>query len=308
MARVTRRLSGLPKGMNVAIIVALVGMATGVTSLYITWRSTSEESALRLDAYPTASQTDISPQGLGVRTELVNESLRPVVIRSADLLLDGEVVSKASGWIGDAGLLERAASEPSRLTTSMRTFPIGLGAREGKSVVLMMDVWTPFVDASSDSDESAARGSFRQLTATLASLPTDRESDRLKVRLNHVPGGSHLYPVSAVSVPSSSVDAIETAGALLRRVPPQLWVVDLLTRGKGLRGITLRRRFAGADEVDLARLDIWNVRSPFHRTLVRPVVARQQTLFPLRKLARGNYIATVGVNNQVVAYKSFAVG
>ena len=160
--------------MNVALIVALVGMATGVTSLYITWRSTSEESALRLDAYPTASQNDITPQGLGVRTELVNESLRPVVLRSAELLLDGKTVAKASGWIGDVGLLERATSEPTRLATSQRTFPIGLGTREGKSVVLMMDLWTPFVDASSEADESAARATFRQLTATLASLARRR--------------------------------------------------------------------------------------------------------------------------------------
>ena len=191
--------------MNVALVVALVGMATGVTSLYITWRSTSEEAALRLDAYPTASQNDITPQGLGVRTELVNESLRPVVLRSAELLLDGEAVAKASGWIGDVGLLERATSEPTRLVTSQRAFPIGLGAREGKSVVLMMDLWTPFVDASSDADESAARASFRQLTATLASLPADAESSRLKVKLDHVPGGSDVYPVTAVTVPTSSV-------------------------------------------------------------------------------------------------------
>ena len=84
-------------------------------------------------------------------------------------------------------------------------------------------------------------------------------------------------------------------------------MVDLLTSGKELDGITLRRRFAGADEVDLAQLDVWNVRSPFHRTSTRPVVARQQTLFPLDNLAPGNYIATVRVNDQVVAYKSFAI-
>jgi hypothetical protein len=282
-------------------------MVTGVTSLYISWRSASEEAATRLDAYPTASQNDITPLGLGVRVELVNQSLRPIVVRSAALLLDGEVVSEASGWIDDVRLVEEAASDPARLRAAGLTFPIGLAAREGKSVALMMDVWTPFVDAASAADESAARNRFRQLASTLASLHTGEGSDRLELRVEHVPGGSSTYPISAVVAASSSVATIESAAALLRRIPPQFWVVDLLERDNALAGLTLRRRFAGTDEVDLVRLDVWNVRSAFHRSVVRPVVARQQTLFPVDRLPRGDYVATFRVGGQVVAYRSFAV-
>ena len=53
-----------------------------------------EQAEVRLAAYPTASPDDITPQGLGVRVVLVNESLRPIVLRSAALLLDGETVSR----------------------------------------------------------------------------------------------------------------------------------------------------------------------------------------------------------------------
>lgn len=293
--------------MSVALVAALVGMVTGVTSLYISWQSTREEAEVRLSAYPTASPDDITPQGLGVRVVLVNESLRPIVIRSAALVLDGEAVSQAIGWIDDVRLLEGTASDPSRTSAAQQTFPIGLAAREGKSVAFVMDVWTPFVDASSEADQSAARGTFRQLTATLASLPSDASASRLQLRIDHVPGGSELYPVRAVTVPSGSVDAIESAAALLRQVPPQFWVVDLLERDRRLAGLTLRRRIAGADEIDLVRLDLWNVRTEAHRKLVRPVVARQQTLFPLSNLPRGRYIATFQVGGRVVAYRSFAV-
>lgn len=290
-----------------ALVVALVGMVTGVTSLYISWRSTTEQAEVRLSAYPTASPDDITPQGLGIRVVLVNESLRPIVLRSAALLLDGATVAQATGWIDDVRLLDSAASDPSSVSAAQQTFPIGLAEREGKSVAFIMDVWTPFVDASSDADKSAARGTFRQLTATLASLPSDAAPSRLKLRIDHVPGGSESYPVSAVTVPSASVDAIESAAALLRRVPPQFWVVDFLKRGRDLAGITLRRRIAGADEVDLVRLDLWNLRTAVHRRTVRPVVARQQTLFPLTNLARGHYIATFQVGDRVVAYKSFTI-
>ena len=212
--------------------------------------------------------------------ELVNESLRPIVLRSAELVLDDQTVSKASGWISDVGLLENAASDPSRLVASQRSFPIGLQAREGKSVVLLMDLWSPFVTAASETDKSTARGTFRQLTATLASLSPDGESSRLELRLDHVPGGSHTYPVMAASAPTSSIEAMESAAAMLRRIPQRFWVADLLGKGKHVTGLTLRRRFAGADEIDLAQLDVWNVRTPFRRTLDRPVIARQQTPVP----------------------------
>jgi hypothetical protein len=191
-----------------------------------------------------------------------------------------------------------------------RAFPIGLAARQGKSVVIMMNLWTP-VDGASPVADAGFDRTLRELTATLASLTSDAPSDRLQLRLDHVPGGSHVYPVSAVSLPTSSAAAVESAGALegalLRRVSPQLWKVDLLTHGKRLAGIILRRLFAGADELDLARLDLWKVRSQFHRTLRRPVLARKLTLFPLPDLVHGAYIATVEVRGQVVAYKSFAV-
>ena len=262
----------------------LVGMATGVTSLYITWRSTSEEAALRLTAYPTASQADITPQGLGVRVELVNESLRPVVLRSAELhpgregRRQGERLDRRcrAARAGDLG-----ADAPRCVTADV---PHRSGSTRGQERRAHDGRLDSVRRASSDADESAARGSFRQLTATLASLPEDQEQPA-KGEARPRSGWNDLYPVTAVNVPASSVDAIETAGALLRRVPPQFWVVDLLARGKELEGITLRRRFAGADEVDLAQLDVWNVRSPFHRTSTRPVVARQQTLFPLDNLA-----------------------
>ena len=144
-------------GTNVALVVALVGMVTGVTSLYISWRSTTEQAEVRLSAYPTASPDDITPQGLGIRVVLVNESLRPIVLRSAALLLDGATVAQATGWIDDVRLLDSAASDPSSVSAAQQTFPIGLAEREGKSVAFIMDVWTPFVDASSDADKSAAR-------------------------------------------------------------------------------------------------------------------------------------------------------
>jgi hypothetical protein len=241
---VTTRIARLRKTMSLALAIALVGMVTGVTSLYVAWRSHSEETAITLDAYPTASQADITPQGLGLRVELVNQSLRPIVLRSASLVLDGEVVSQASGWIDDVRLVEEASSDPARLRAAQLTFPIGLAAREGRSVAVIMDVWTPFVAASSSADETLARNRFRQLTATLASLPAGDGPSRLQLRIEHVPGGSDLYPVSAVVGSTTSVDAIETAAALLRRVPPQFWVVDFFERRHDLAGLTLRRRLS----------------------------------------------------------------
>ena len=57
--------------------------------LYIAWNTTSQEAAVVLNAYPTASSDDLTHVGFGVRVQLVNESLRPVIVEKASLWVDG---------------------------------------------------------------------------------------------------------------------------------------------------------------------------------------------------------------------------
>jgi hypothetical protein len=102
--------------MNAGLVFGLVGMITGTLSLYITWRATSEESATVVSAFPTASSSDLTHAGFGVRTQLVNKSLRPVIVQNASLWVDGNKISDATGYLDDPRLLDRSSVSPGAIT------------------------------------------------------------------------------------------------------------------------------------------------------------------------------------------------
>jgi hypothetical protein len=297
----------LVRRISAPLAFGLIGMITGASGLYLSWRTAEEESAVVLSAYASASRADVTSDGFGLRVELVNASLRPVIVRSASLVLDGGVAARASGYLDDPKLLDRARAEPALIGDSASSFPIGLGAREGRSVVLLMDVWRPLVAAETARLEQAARKQLVRLLAVLAALPAERRSDRLLLRLEHEPGGEQEVPVQGLSVPPARAEVTNDAAAMARTAPPQAWIAKLHEQPGGAIGLMLRRTVSAGGRVELVLLDVWRERSAFHRQLVRPVVGQQSTLFPLPSLERGAYIATFRLADRVVAYKSFAV-
>ena len=86
----------LQERVTAGLIFSLIAMVTGCLSLYVAWRTSSEEAAIVLNAYPTASADDLTHAGFGVRVQLVNESLRPVIVENASLRVDGHEVSNST--------------------------------------------------------------------------------------------------------------------------------------------------------------------------------------------------------------------
>jgi hypothetical protein len=133
--------------VDASIALGLVGSITGVSGLVLAWQSQREESEVLLAAYASAGRDDLTAEGFGLRMEVVNASLRPVIVRSADLVLDGEVVAHASAYLDDPKVLDSARANPTLISDRSRPFPIGLGARSGRSLVVVMDVWRPVARA-----------------------------------------------------------------------------------------------------------------------------------------------------------------
>jgi hypothetical protein len=282
-------------------------MITGGLSLYITWRTTSEEAAVVLEAYPTASADDLTHAGFGVRVQLVNESLRPVIVQGASLWVDDREMTSAVGYLPDGHLLDRSATAPATITDARLDFPLSLNAREGRSIAVLMDVWRPVVTAESSEDALVARRKLNQFLTSVGSLAEESER-RIELGLDLVPGGFQRFDVRGLVEPGIYPEAIRDASAIQRQAPVQTWLVEPYVTTKGLEGLTLRRRFAAADQVDLVQLDVWNVQSQFHRAYERPVLGQQAQVFPI-DLAKGAgaYIATFRLGDEIIAHRSFAV-
>jgi hypothetical protein len=295
--------------MSAAILFGLIGMLTGISSLILSWQTSKEQSEIVLHAYPTASSTDLTHAGFGLRVELVNQSLRPIIIRSASLWDAGEKISDGVGYLDDVKLLELSNVDPAALGRSRRDFPITLGERQGRTVAVLMDVWTPVMTAASSSGEQSARARLNRFLTRIAGLSqtTGASPREIELRIDSVPGGSRSFPVK--SAPPSAVypEAIKSANAIEKQTSFQTWKVDPFVRKKVLAGLRLRRTFAGTGEVDIVHLDLWQEGSPAHRRISRPVVGQQSTLFPLSGLPPGRYTGTFELDGQVVAYRSFAL-
>jgi hypothetical protein len=280
-------------------------MITGSLSLYITWRSTSEEAAVVLEAYPTASADDLTHAGFGVRVQLVNESLRPVIVQSASLWVDEREMTNATGYLADANLLERTAATPAAISDARLDFPISMNAREGRSVAILMDVWRPVVTAEGSVEELNARRKLNQFLTSVGSLATGSDR-RIELGLELVPGGLQRFDIRGLVEPGIYPEAIRDASAIQRQGPLETWLVEPRLTGNELDGLALRRRFAGGAQVDLVTLDVWNVQSQFHEAHQRPVLGQQAQLFPLA-LPAGAYVATFRLGDEVIAHRSFTV-
>jgi hypothetical protein len=291
--------------VTAGIIFGLVGMITGGLSLYVTWRTSSEEAAVVLEAYPTASPDDLTHAGFGVRVQLVNESLRPVIVQNATLWVDDHELTSSTGYLADSQLLDQSATNPAAISDARLDFPLSMNAREGRSAVFLMDVWRPVVTAEGTAEELVARRKLNQFLTSVGSLATG--SDRhIELGLELAPGGLQRFDVRGVSEPSVYPEAIRDASAIQRQAPLQTWLVEpQLNRGE-LDGLALRRRFATGGQVDLVQLDVWNVRSQFHERHERPVLGQQTSLFPL-ELPTGAYVATFRLGGDVIAHRSFTV-
>lgn len=290
--------------VTAGLIFGLVGMITGTLSLYVAWRTTSEEAAVVLEAYPTASADDLTHAGLGVRAQLVNESLRPVIVQGASLWVDGRETTTAVGYLPDAQLLDDSAASPAAISDARLAFPLSLNAREGRSVAILMDVWTPVVTVEGD-EALVARRKLNQLLTSVGSLATG--SDRhIELGLDLVPGGFRRFDIRGLVEPGVYPEAIRDASAIQRQGPLETWLVQPRLEEDDLKGLTLRRRFAAGGQVNLVRLDVWNVQSQLHRAYERPLLGQQAQLFPL-DLPDGAYVATFRLDDEVVAHRSFTV-
>jgi hypothetical protein len=292
--------------VTAGVIFGLVGMITGTLSLYIAWQTRSEEAAVLLSAYPAASPGDLTHAGFGVRVQLVNESLRPVIVQSASLLVDGTKISDATGYLEDPRVLDRSTLDPAAITSSRIDFPLSLSQREGRSVAILMDVWKPIVSAETSDAALNARNSLNQLLTSVGSLATGGQH-RIELGLELAPGGFQRFPVRSSVQPGIYPEAIRDASAIQRQAPVQNWLIEPMVKGPRLVGLHLRRRFAGEGQVDLVQLDVWKEGSGYHRTFTRPVVGQQAELFPLPALPRGGYVATFRLAGAVIAYRSFGI-
>ena len=277
-----------------AVVFGLIGMVTGVLGLVIAYQAQHEQQVVNFAAYPSAGLSDLTPQGLGVRVQVVNQSLRPVIVRGAALYDGKKRLARATGYFTDASVLDNAEVDPSQLTSRLTNLPLNLGAREGRPMALLLDVWNG-VSENADAKAQAARA---RLTDTLNGLdPISTATKPLTLQLDLAPGGQRRFVLRSVATRAAAQQPGTGSG----------WVLSPLGSPPKLLGLLLRNPGAGVREVDLVRLDLWKADSTLHRFMTRPVLGQQAATFPLVGLPNGYYAAAFELGGRVIANRSFTL-
>ena len=277
-----------------ALTFGLIGMLTGVLGLVFSVLAQHEQQVVKFAAYPSAGLSDLTPQGLGVRVQVVNQSLRPVVVRGASLYGGTDRLARATGYFTDTRVLDSAEVDPTQLTSRLTNLPLNIGAREGRAMALLLDVWK---GVSEDANPKAQAARTR-LNDTLNGLdPVSTTTKSLTLVLDLAPGGSRRFVLRSVGTPAASQQPGTGSG----------WVLSPLGSPPKLLGLLLRNPSAGVREVDLVRLDLWKADSTLHRSMTRPVLGQQAATFPLVGLPNGSYAAAFVLGGRVIANRSFTL-
>jgi hypothetical protein len=283
-------------GSRLALVFGLIGMLTGVLGLVFSYRAQHEQEVLKFAAFPHAALSDLTGAGLTVRVQLVNQSLRPVVVQGASLWNGNERLANASGYLQDTRILDNPNSDPAELTSELADLPLNIGAREGRTTALLLDVWSGISSATISTSQAAQQNLNLALNGLNVGL---YPRSPLTLELDLAPGGPHRFVLAG----AGQTTAMGQGGSAKQPT----WLVSPLGRPPRLIGLLLRHTSAAVGEVELVRLDLWNQTSAFHETTTRPVLSEQATTFPLANLPRGTYSATFELGGEVIAHRSFSV-
>jgi hypothetical protein len=279
------------------VVFGLVGMVTGLAGLVLAYRAQHEQEVVNLIAYPSAGPSALTASGLGVRLQLVNQSLRPVIVRGVSLWQGGIELARATGYAQDASVLDASELNAAALTNGLLAFPLNVGAREGRTTALLLDVWKGVFATG-----AAAKAAVNKLNMTLSGLgPRSTETAPFELEIDLAPGGPRRFPLQSLA-PSPSPPAAGSEPA----TPTPAWLVSPIGNRR-LTGLLLRRTGGATASVDVVRLDLWRYGSALRRSVLRPVTGHEAAMFPLSDLPRGSYTATFQLDGNVVAERSFSL-
>ena len=123
-----------PRRENLALIVAAfsfgVSLAVGVVG-YIAFH---ERTSVHLEGFAVANTLGSTPGGYGIDVSIINDSLRPVIVRSVSLEVDGVPVTEAAEYLPEPRILNDQSTRGDRPIEQAVAFPLAIPARGARTI------------------------------------------------------------------------------------------------------------------------------------------------------------------------------
>jgi hypothetical protein len=275
---------------SLALVVAGFSLATAIVAGYLSYGALHEQRAVSIEGFAVANALGETKTGYGIRVSLVNESLRPVIVRSVDLMANGTKIGRAVAFTPEFDFL-RYGSTMRDPGLEAQPPPIAVGERSVRTVAALLDFSEPADEAerldSRDKLELPKFGLAFNFCRALRSEPVDTEFSLL-VTLES--GEARELPVTFTGIGNSI----------------SRWIMIVLGRSNAPRGIAVSRQEA-VQRVRLVTLRIWTAKRGLIRSVTRPLYGSKSSRFPFRKLPRGTYHVGILEQGRVVGGGIFRV-
>lgn len=280
-----------PRRESLALVISSISLAVSIIVGLLSYGALHEERAVRIDGFAAANPLGDTQPGYGIRVALINESLRPVIVRSMTLETDGTAIAPATSFLPSSKFLTDLSLQPDQPILATHTFPVALGARSTRTMAVFFNLYEAIGMYAHRSAAVKRAGLAFCRAAAFAGPSKFTHEHEFSVLISSEPGADTRLSVEMTG-PGDGGGA---------------WFTSVLGSRAAPKGIDVRRKLAASTSVRLITIRIWRNPGGLAREVTRPLFGDRFSRFPFRPLPRGAYRVAFFDGQRVVAGGVFRV-
>jgi hypothetical protein len=277
---------------NWSTVVAAVSLVVSIGAFGLSWKTHGEATSVDFAAAGSINSYGSTPAGYAVRISLVNQSLRPIIVRSIELEESGRPIAPITTFLTDSRASTDASALGDEPLEDARPFPLTLPSRGAQTLTGFAD----FSDAAAQAQRHEVTPLLKRARRFCRELkrvgPASGEtSSSMELEIQFEPGGTTKVPV-LISNPKGGVNN---------------WHLEVTGPADHPSEIVFWRRIAAPTALRLVTLKIWTWDGHLKRTARLPVSGAAYAQMGFAPLPRDSYRAALFQNGEPLAVGLFHV-
>lgn len=269
------------------LVVATIGVVISLLALVVSLLNHGEETTVKVEGVAVANTLGSTPMGYGIRVSIINDSLRPVIVKSLSLYVDGVAVAPAEEYLPDPRRLNDQSTRGDEPLHDAEPLPLAIPARGARTIAALLN----FTRADEIFYARRSGPILKGAKAFCRQLLKPRAGHRVEMRAETTPGGVAALPVKMIGPLDGG----------------NQWYLSVKGPTTSPSGVLVHRKVSASSAVHLITVSIWRSGDRPVRRMRAPVFGPEWAQFPFPALGRGSYRITLSDGNQIVAGGTFSV-
>lgn len=270
------------------ILISVSGIVISVLAFFLSYSVQNEQEAVRVEGVAVANTLGSTPKGYGIRLSLINDSLRPVIIRSVTLVVDGVRVAPALEYLPDARSLNDQSTRGDEPVRDAVPFPLTIRARGARTIAPLLSFAQADEIFYARRNNSILAGA-KEFCRSLGLNP--QRSHSIILRVESEPGG-------ATAVPIQMIGPLDGGNQ---------WFVTIMGPRNAPNGVEVRRKFTAASAIRRMTIEISRRGGEAVRRVSLPLFGSEGARFSFPTIGPGGYRLAVLDGGRFVAGSKFQV-